>query len=42
MCDGADAAFVARNIYDYCVAELQSHKQEIEQAEQKIKDENAA
>lgn len=40
--DGADAAWVAKSIYDYCVAELQSHKQEVEQAEQKIKDENVA
>ena len=42
MCDGAEAAYIARKIYDYCVTELQVHKQEIEEAEQKIKDENAA
>lgn len=42
MCDDADAAYIARSIYDYCVAELQLHKQEIEQAEQKIKNEGAA
>lgn len=39
---GADAAYVAKSIYNHCVAELQLHRQEVEQAEQKIKDENAA